>query len=139
MADLTPFKYSLERNVGYPRYFIDYLTGEDDLWKIPRSQYASPFISSAYEFDCLDITTLKKVEEVEEVNKKTSLYVQGSKFYLAYYGIPGFITESRINLNPRYGRDDEAQSFYPARADYENLTQENRVSIIEDNFYYYNN
>ncbi len=140
LADLTPFKYSLERNVGYPRYFIDYLTGEDDPGRFLGVNMRAPFISSAYEFDCLDITTLKKGRRGRRGKQKTSLYVQqGSKFYLAYYGIPGFITESRINLNLRYGRDDEAQSFYPARADYENWTQENRVSIIEDNFYYYNN
>ena len=61
-----------------------------------------------------------------------------SKFYLFYYGIPGFLVESRINLNFRYGRNNSDKFFYPGTRDYLGWTQENYVSIREGEEFSYN-
>ena len=131
LADLTPFKYSVQRNVGYPKYYIDYLAGEKEPGRFLGVDMRIPYLSSDYELDCLDVT--------KPNSSKVSTYVQeGSKFYLAYYGIPGVLVESRINLNYRYGENSRDKGFYPGVSDYITWTQERNVSISEDNFLFYN-
>lgn len=131
LPDLIPFNYRKQRNIGYPTFYISYLSSEDDSGKFLGVEMRAPFQASDYNFDCLDTTNS---------SDKEALAVQeGSKFYLYYYGIPGFIVESRVNNNFRYGKNNTDEDFYPNNSDYVRWTQENNVSIREDNSYYYNN
>jgi len=120
-GDNVPYEYSIYRNVGYPRFFLDYLMdGEDDV-----TIYGNiPNLRSNFEFDC--------------TNSKGLYMKPPSKFYLFYYGIPGFLVESRINLNFRYGRNNSDKFFYPGTRDYLGWTQENYVSIREGEEFSYN-
>jgi len=121
MADFSPFNYTTQRNVGFPRFFLDY---KSDMSK-DFGVFEMPDIKSEYNFDC---------------RYEKGLYFRPpSKFYLWYYGIPSFIVESRINLNYRYGTNNKEGDFYPNQADYVAWTQESRVSIREDNQYHYRN
>lgn len=131
LPDLTPFDYTLQRNAGYPTFYVDYLTDEDDPGQFIGIPMRAPFLRSDYNFDCLDVRNRRG---------NPSMYVQGgSKFYLYYYGIPGYIVESRVNNNYRYGENNTDRDFYPNQSDYMRWTQENNVSIRTDNFYAYNN
>lgn len=131
LPDLTPFIYSRQRNVGYPVYFIDYLSKEEDAGNIFGISMRSPVASTEYNLDCLDTTN-------DSGNAAMSVQ-SGSKFYLYYYGIPSFLVESRVNLNFRYGENETNKDFYPNQQDYVEWTQEKNVSIREDNYFFYNN
>ena len=131
LPDLVPFNYKKQRNVGYPNYYISYLSAEEDSGKFLGIEMRAPFQSSDYNFDCLDTTNSR--------DKEALAVQEGSKFYLWYYGIPGFIVESRVNNNFRFGHNNREKDFYPNNSDYVRWTQEKNVSIREDNYYYYNN
>lgn len=122
VADMLPYEYSRNNNVGFPRFFCDYELGQEkDLGDI-----LFPDFESDYDFDCQTSTS--------------GMYVKApSKFYLFYYGIPNFLVESEINLNLRYGKKEMRSSFYPEVGDYNEWTQEKNVSIREPNRLFYNN
>jgi len=131
LPDLVPYNYKKQRNVGYPKYYVSYLSSEDASGRFLGVEMQAPFQSSDYTFDCLN---------TKNSREKQALSVQeGSKFYLWYYGIPGFIVESRVNNNFRFGRNSKEKDFFPNNSDYVRWTQERNVSIREDNRYYYNN
>lgn len=121
LPSLTPFSYSLQRNIGAPRYYVDYKTGQVPLLGL----VSFPPIKSYYYLD----------------NQETSfLYVKDtSKFYLYEYGIASFICETRINENFRYAENSRERDFWGNQNDYIAWTQEENVPIFEDNYYFYNN
>ena len=122
LSDLLPFDYREVRNIGYPKYFLSYRMSEED----QTSPFGNvPNMISEYEFD--------------NFSSKNKYIVPPSKFYLYYYGIPGFMVESNRNLDFRYGENEENRGFYPAQADFYRWTQESNVTIREDNYYFYAN
>jgi len=131
LPNLVPFNYRKQRNIGYPTFYVSYLSTEEDSGKFLGVEMRAPFQASDYTFDCLDTTNSR--------GKQALAVQEGSKFYLWYYGIPSFIVESRVNNNFRYGRNNTNRDFYPNNSDYVRWTQERNVSIREDNYYHYNN
>lgn len=120
VGDLVPFSYTDQRNVAYPRYYVDYKT---DMSR-DFGRFEMPDIRSYYELDCYT---------------SPKMYVKPpSKFYLNYYGIPSFIVESRYNLNHRYAVNEQAGNFYPNASDYIDWTQESVTPISRDNEFHYN-
>jgi len=120
LASLTPYNYRAYSNLGeYPTFYANF--NSPDKVTIDRSM---PDISSEYEFDCL-------------TGGREFYITQPSKFYLYYYGIPSFLTETSINLNYRTARSRPVDGFYPLVGDYVEWTQERVVSIKEQNKYYY--
>ena len=67
-----------------------------------------------------------------------SMYHSG-KALMYNYSIPYFIVESGYNLNYIYAENDLAKNFYPRIKDVPYWTQQFRVPISEDNYYFYNN
>jgi len=97
----VPFAYSTVSNIGSPTYYLDYQFDQSDDVTIYGDV---PIMRSDFQFDC-------------QTSKR--LYMKlPSKFYLYYYGIPGFIVESRINNNFRYGENESDRFFYPGTKDY---------------------
>jgi hypothetical protein len=126
-----PYKYSVQRNIGYPRYYADFLTKDnsgvgDALFPAPNSGLEDGDKNST--MDCGGFRGNGLQFYVDEV----------SKIYLYYYGIPQLPVESTINLANRYAGIEQAQDFYPNVGDYNTWTQESNVSIRQDNFYKYN-
>ncbi len=121
-ASLTPFQYTLYNNIGKPRFYINYELEEDSNQSFDNIFF--PQIESDVKADC--------------ENESGLYYKPPTKFYLYYYGIPSFLVESEINLNYRYAKREEFEQFYPQRTDYERWTQENNVSIREQNTYFHN-
>jgi len=122
LADRTPFNYSIEANVGVPRFYADFYATRDG-GGIGAALF--PNINTDYNFDCL--------------TGSNKTYVKNpSKFYTAYYGIPYFLVESEINNNYRYAREGQENNFYPNTEDFINWTQEKNVPIRQDNTFFYN-
>mgnify|MGYP000356735102 FL=1 len=121
LADFSPFNHTTQRNVGYPRFYLDY---KSDMSK-DFGAFEMPDIRSEHNLDCS--------------YEKGLYYRPPSKFYLSYYGIPTFIVESKMNLNFRYGENNREKDFYPNQSDYTDWTQESKVPIREDNYYFYRN
>lgn len=121
LADFTPFSYTDQRNIGFPKYFVDYKIDNADDY----GNFELPTIRSSYNFDCF--------------NDRRMYVTTPSKFYLWYYGIPSFLVESRINLNYRHGENNRERDFYPNQTDIIRWTQERNISNSEDNYYFYNN
>ena len=121
-ADLTPFNYFFYSNIGKdPRFFCSYEQNTD----FSSKGKTFPDIDSTYVFDN---------------NAATGNYiVPPSKFYLYYYGVPSFLTETRINTNYRYAGKTYERSFFPQVGDLGTWTQETVVSIREPNVFLYNN
>ena len=120
LPDLIPFNYQDVRNIGYPKYYLNYRMSERD----ENSSLGSiPNMVSDYELDCF--------------SKGNKYIIPPSKFYLYYYGIPGFMVESAMNLDFRYGENETDRGFYPAQSDFYNWTQESVVPIRDDNQYFY--
>lgn len=121
-SDSLPFNYAAYRNVGYPRFYVDY--GVDDSMSL--GNIALPSMINDFSFDCL--------------NGKNSFYVKPpSKFYLFYYGIPNFLVESEINCNYRYAGREIEEEFYPQTGNYVDWTQQSKVSIKTPEIFNYNN
>ena len=120
LASRTPFNYRAYSNIGQqPRFYANFLSPDEV--EIDRGL---PDISTEYRFDCL--------------TGDRDFYVKNpSKFYLFYYGIPSFLTETTINTNYRTGRPEQKDLFYPLVGDYVEWTQEKNVSIKERNQYFY--
>lgn len=124
LADLLPFCMNDYRNIGFPKFFLDYETKEnaeqvnDIKFKDGENSVEmtlTPYRESAYNLDGV----------------YGEWYVKG-KFYLYFYGIPQFLVESEINCNERLMGVEPREGFYPAVGDYINWTQEKNVSIKED-------
>ena len=121
-SDLLPFNYASYRNVGYPRFYVDY--GVDDSQSL--GSISMPSMINDFSFDCL--------------NGKNSFYVKPpSKFYLFYYGIPNFLVESEINCNYRYAGNELREEFYPQTGNYVDWTQQSKLSIKTPEVFNYNN
>lgn len=121
-SDMLPFNYAAYRNVGFPRFYVDY--GVDDSMSL--GSINMPSMINDYSFDCLF--------------GKNSFYVKPpSKFYLFYYGIPNFLVESEINCNFRYAGRELHEEFYPQTGNYVDWTQEKNVSIKTPEIFNYNN
>ncbi len=118
LANRTPFVYSKQRNIGFPKFYIDNKIKDSENF----GRFELPTIGSNFEVDC---------------RTEPKMYVvPPSKFYLSMYGIPSFIVESRYNLNFRYGENNREKDFYP-NVDYIDWTQEKFISIKEDNYFFY--
>lgn len=119
-ADMTPFNYKFYSNIGrHPRFFVDYEVLSD----FRRRNVILPDIQYDFNFDC--------------TTRRTNYYSPPSKFYLHYYGVPSFLTESRINTNNRIAGVSMKEDFFPNFSDLNELTQERNVSIREDNRFFY--
>lgn len=118
-TDKTPFDYSDERNIHYPKYYVDYQTEEQGV----ASTIFLPDVGDDFNLDC---------------QNNGLIYVKKpSKFYLNNYGIACFLTESTINTNYRYGGKQPEDRFYPEFSDYCELTQEcNRPIKTREKFNY---
>ena len=121
-ADLTPFNYYFYSNIGRkPKYYVSYEQNKD----FNRGGQIFPDIKSDFTFD--------------NTASSGNYYNPPSKFYLYYYGIPNFLTETRINTNYRYSGKEKRESFYPVCGDLGDWTQETVVPIREPNIFKYNN
>ena len=121
ISNLLPFNYAAFRNIGYPKYYVDYGT-EGSMTAQRGLEFPSSYVS--YSFDCL-------------TGRNSWYVVPPSKFYLFYYGIPNFLVESTINCNYRYAQYDAPNRFYPNITDYVDWTQEVNVSIkLPERFLY---
>lgn len=118
----TPFNYRAYSNLGTnPKYYSNFMSPDE-----VTLDRGMPNLRSEYSFDCLA--------------GEQGFYVKSpSKFYLYYYGIPSFLTETTINTNYRTGRPEKKELFYPLTGDYVDWTQEEQVSIKERNTYHYSN
>lgn len=120
-ADLTPFNYYFYSNIGRnPKYYVSYEQNKD----FNKGGKIFPDIASDFVFD----------------NQASSgnYYNPPSKFYLYYYGVPNFLTETRINTSYRYAGLEKRESFYPVCGDLGEWTQESVVPIREPNIFKYN-
>ncbi|AGO49455.1 structural protein [Cellulophaga phage phi4:1] len=121
LESLIPFNYKFYGNIGEePRYFCNY--------EVPNKTNIDkgfPSIESEYNFDCL--------------TGSRDFYIEPpTKFYLYYYGVVNFLTETTINTNFRYGKKEPENNFYPNVGDYMDWTQEKKVSIRARNTFFYN-
>jgi hypothetical protein len=121
VADLTPFNYGFYSNIGSTRFYCNYEVAEE----VNLENTFFPDFRSEKNFDC-------------EGGDKDFYVKPPNKFYLYYYGIVDFLVESEINSNFRYGKKEPRGGFYPYTADIVEWTQENNVSIKEDNTFFYN-
>jgi hypothetical protein len=120
-ADLTPYNYFFYSNIGKnPRFYCSYEQNKD----FSSGGKAFPDIDSDFVFD--------------NYSGSGNYIVPPSKFYLYYYGITNFLTETRVNTNYRYAGKDQNRNFYPAVGDLGEWTQEETVSIREPNVFLYN-
>lgn len=121
-SSTTPFEYKFYNNIGKnPKFYINY-------------NISSEFTSRSKLLP--EITS----ETVVDNRKEEGFYVVNpSKFYLYYYGIPSFLTETRVNTNYREVGRTPQESFYPEVGDIGRWTQENTVSIREPNVFKYSN
>lgn len=154
IADRTPFNYYAYRNIGHPRYYLDYEVTQMNQLVPDFADFLGDVLGGILDvvFDLTGIgvpfPTFRSYYNLDSINYGESgnvgsitgddLYViPASRFYLFNYGIPYFLVESEINLNLRYGGVEPRHNFYP-NVDYVDWTQENRVSIKERNNYRYN-
>lgn len=126
MGDMIPFAYNNYRNVGFPRYFVNFDTS-DSLYDVTDSKtgqlFSFPSRESSYNLSC----------------QSDGFYAEG-KFYLFFYGISQFLCESEINCNYRVAPSPNMEdNFYPNVGDYERWTQERFVPISMDEKFLYPN
>lgn len=89
LGDLTPYAYGLYKNVGKPRFYIDYEVDSE----VTSSGTVFPDIDYTLETDCY--------------TGSGGFYVKPpTKFYLYYYGQPLFYTETTINTHFRNARKE---------------------------------
>nr|DAI89467.1 MAG TPA: stabilization protein [Caudoviricetes sp.] len=121
LASLTPFNYKFYSNIGRePRFYVDYEVITD----YRRQSALFPDIDYDLKFDC--------------ETKQTNYYRPPSKFYLYYYGVPNFLTETRINTWNRTAEPTLERNFYPNTGDTSEWTQEKNVPIKKAEFFFYN-
>jgi hypothetical protein len=121
-TDLLPFAYKQHCNIGRnPRFYIDYeVGGEFDTGQ----GNIIPDITYELALDC--------------ETKDGNYYKPPSKFYLYYYGVPSFLTETRINTWNRTAEKELKNNFYPNTGDTGELTQQKNVEIGEEEKFFYN-
>ena len=120
-ADLTPYNYFFYSNIGRnPQFYCSYEQNKD----FSNAGSNFPDIDSDYIFDNL--------------TSAGNYIISPSKFYLYYYGITNFLSETRINTNYRYAGKESNRKFYPLVGDLGDWTQEETVSIREPNIFLYN-
>lgn len=120
-ADLTPYNYYFYNNIGRrPTFYVSYEQNKD----FQDGSRLFPDIYSDFNFD---VST-----------SNGNYYTPPSKFYLYHYGVPNFLTETRINTSYRYAGKENKDSFYPEVGDLGEWTQETNVSIREPNVFKYN-
>ena len=132
-SNATPFKYYYNRNIGYPRYFIDYKTtvnDEDAGGNFSLTNFVNPANEGLIQADC-SVTK-------NDNGRQSMFYNPQTNFYLYYYGIPSLPVESSVNLSTRYAGIEPQEDFYGNLNDYVGWTQENFVSIRNDNQFRYN-
>lgn len=116
----TAFEYSFYNNIGRnPKFFVNYKTESG----YSKNGVQMPTISSSYKLD--------------NESSKRFYFTAPSKFYLYYYGVPSFLTETRINTNYREYGNSKYQDFYPNVGDLGRWTQESNVKLREPNYYKY--
>lgn len=120
LSNFTPFNYRAYSNLGLqPSFYGNFLAPDEVTFDRNFPQIRSEFI-----FDCFQNTD--------------SFYIKNpAKFYLYYYGIPSYLTETTINLNYRIGGPQPKDQFYPLFEDFVEWTQQETVSINEKNTYQY--
>lgn len=120
-ADLTPYNYYFYNNIGRrPRFYVSYEENKD----FGQGNRALPDIKSDFVFDT--------------PRASGNYFVPPSKFYLYHYGVPNFLTETRINTAYRYSGKEKREGFYPQVGDLGEWTQESNVPIREPNIFKYN-
>lgn len=124
LADLLPFCMNDYRNVGFPKYFLDYETKEStevgsDL-KIGRGN------------NTVEVTAMPYRESSYKLNGMYGDWYLKGKFYNYFYGIPQFLVESEINCNERLMGVEPREGFFPAIGDYIDWTQQKNVPISQD-------
>ena len=129
IGDMIPFPYNDYRNIGFPRYYCNYDTGDDALEFIDNERFSS--WTSVFKG-----TNQMYPNRYSSYNMNAYIqadrYVRG-RFYLWFYGIPQFLVESEINCNFRLEGTQPHEWFYPEVGDYVWWTQEKNVSIEMDN------
>lgn len=131
IGDMIPFPYLDYRNIGFPRYFVDYDTGDDMLELVDNNRFNSwtSSMKGSYSF----FPNRKSTYNLNGFMNDDK-YVKG-RFYTWMYGIPQFLVESELNCNFRLEGVTPDEWFYPSVGDYEWWTQEKNVSIEKDNDY----
>lgn len=120
-ADLTPYNYYFYNNIGRrPHFYVSYEENKD----FGQGNRLLPDITSDFNFDT--------------PSSSGNYYTPPSKFYLYHYGVPNFLTETRINTAYRYAGKEKREGFYPQVGDLGEWTQETNVPIREPNIFRYN-
>jgi hypothetical protein len=120
-ADLTPYNYYFYNNIGRrPRFYVSYEENKD----FGQGNRLLPDIASDFNFDT--------------PRGSGNYFTPPSKFYLYHYGVPNFLTETRINTAYRYSGKEKREAFYPQVGDLGEWTQEVNVPIREPNIFKYN-
>lgn len=123
LNDLTPMNHKKYSNIGStPRFFIEYETGDTSASSTIKGRLF-PDINYDFNFDC--------------TNKNGMYYKSPSKFYLYYYGVPSFLTETRINTWNRTARVGIENNFFPNTGDTGELTQQKNVPISRQEQFFY--
>lgn len=127
-------------NVAYPKFWhssrsvlYDYTTTEGS------SKVLKNVISiKAHYFDCPN--DQYEPDDVTEDSKNQNRTFYDGKMYLFAYGIPYFYCESSVNTDLRQAFNDREGDFYPhvSTGIPDDWLQETKVSIANDNTYYYN-
>lgn len=121
LADLLPFCMNDYRNVGFPKYFLDYETKESvEIGQDLKLRDADNSIES---------TAMPYRESSYNLNHVYGEWYLRGKFYTYFYGIPQFLVESEINCNERLKGVEPRESFFPAVGDYVEWTQQKVVPI----------
>lgn len=128
LAPMTPFRYSDYFNISPQqtsgRHFINYLTTQNE---------GSSFLGAVFP------TPKSEYQNLDFLSGEDEMYIKPpSKFYLYYYGIPYFLTESVINCNFRYAKREPHENFYPNVGDVMEWTQEQNVPIRTPNTVFFN-
>ena len=126
-------------NVGYPAYWHSARSILEDYTVYPAKEKTDTslgiltnFISyKAHNFDCSNDTTI--------ATGAARTFYDGY-FYLFAYGVPNFYCETSYNLDLRQAYNTKEGDFWPhVTSDIpDDWVQEKKVSIANDNTYYYN-
>lgn len=119
-ANMTPFDYKFYNNIGKePRFYVNF-------------DVNSEFVSKGKMFP-----ELRSEFKFDNEASKGFYFKKPSKFYLYYYGVPSFLTETRINTNFREFGREPGDNFYPEVGDLGWWTQEKNVPIRTPNYFKY--
>ena len=113
--------YRLSSNVGICKYYFNSLSYNNSVQS--GNDFVPDFKAPSANLEC----------------DGGSYFFHRGKLTLYNYAICNFIVESSYNLNFRHAEDELAKNFYPNISDVPFWTQEFRVPISTDNYYFYNN